>query len=68
MTVKILKTCNCCLPRNKKVRLMGARAKIGYCRSCHMRTVWEAATDEMVAEYHDRNAKKAAFLDELLQE
>jgi hypothetical protein len=53
--MKILKSCNCCFSHKAQVRLMGARARIAYCRSCKARTVWQELSPEALAE---REAKR----------
>ena len=63
---KILKTCNCCLPRNQTPRMMGARAEVKYCKSCKMTTIWGVADLDLVKKYEARIERVRIYLDELM--
>lgn len=65
---QVYKTCNCCLERNKTPVMMGARARVRYCRKCHQRTVWGDAEAHVVAAKLERNARVAELIRELLEE
>ena len=62
----VWKTCNCCLTRNAKPAQMTERAKVKWCRECRMKTVWAAASDEVMAEFLARRERTSALIAELL--
>ena len=61
---KVFKTCNCCLDHNKVVRLMGVRAKVKYCKSCKLRTIWGDADQKHI----DERNEQIAFMENMLAE
>ena len=65
-TAKTLKTCNCCLPRNWKPKMMGPRAEVAYCKSCKMTTIWSAADPVFLQEWKVKQDRRAALMAELM--
>lgn len=65
---KVLKTCNCCLDRNKTPVLMGVNVKIKRCRKCNARTVWEPMSAEDVAAFTAYKARSQALVEQLMRD